>query len=61
MSNWTLQVDADRVAWLSADLAGSSANVLSRITDFIKEQDPDVVGLIEVDTEIGRASCRERV
>src|ERR1700677_4911062 len=29
MSNWTLQVDADRVAWLSADLAGSSANVLS--------------------------------
>jgi 3-hydroxyacyl-CoA dehydrogenase/enoyl-CoA hydratase/3-hydroxybutyryl-CoA epimerase len=29
VSNWTLQVDADRVAWLSADLAGSSANVLS--------------------------------
>jgi endonuclease/exonuclease/phosphatase family metal-dependent hydrolase len=28
----------------------SSRNVLSRITDFIKEQDPDVVGLIEVDT-----------
>src|ERR1700754_5272258 len=28
----------------------SSRQVLSRITDFIKEQDPDVVGLIEVDT-----------
>src|SRR6202522_1160810 len=29
MSNWTLQVDADRVAWLTADMAGSSASVLS--------------------------------
>jgi 3-hydroxyacyl-CoA dehydrogenase/enoyl-CoA hydratase/3-hydroxybutyryl-CoA epimerase len=29
MSNWTLQVDADRVAWLTADMDGSSANVLS--------------------------------
>src|SRR5271163_3209954 len=28
----------------------SSRQVLSRITDFIKQQDPDVVGLIEVDT-----------
>ncbi len=28
----------------------SSRLVLSRITDFIKHQDPDVVGLIEVDT-----------
>ena len=28
----------------------SSRHVLSRITDFIKDQDPDVVGLIEVDT-----------
>src|SRR6202041_1397788 len=28
----------------------SSRNVLSRITEFIKQQDPDVVGLIEVDT-----------
>ena len=28
----------------------SSRQVLSRITDFIKKQDPDVVGLIEVDT-----------
>ena len=28
----------------------SSRQVLSRITDFIKGQDPDVVGLIEVDT-----------
>src|SRR6202046_4680575 len=28
----------------------SSRQVLSQITDFIKEQDPDVVGLIEVDT-----------
>ena len=50
MSNWSLQVDADRIAWLTCDMAGSSANVLSRITDFFKEQDPDVVGLIEVDT-----------
>src|ERR1700689_2767521 len=28
----------------------SSRHVLSQITDFIKLQDPDVVGLIEVDT-----------
>ena len=28
----------------------SSRQVLSQITEFIKEQDPDVVGLIEVDT-----------
>jgi endonuclease/exonuclease/phosphatase family metal-dependent hydrolase len=28
----------------------SSRQVLSQITDFIKQQDPDVVGLIEVDT-----------
>src|SRR5260370_26222980 len=28
----------------------SSRLVLSQITDFIKQQDPDVVGLIEVDT-----------
>ena len=35
MSNWTLQVDADRVAWLSADVAGSSANVLSG--DMVRE------------------------
>jgi hypothetical protein len=28
----------------------SSRHVLSQITDFIKGQDPDVVGLIEVDT-----------
>src|SRR6202166_4227269 len=28
----------------------SSRQVLSRITDCIKEQDPDVVGVIEVDT-----------
>jgi 3-hydroxyacyl-CoA dehydrogenase/enoyl-CoA hydratase/3-hydroxybutyryl-CoA epimerase len=35
MSNWTLQVDADRVAWLTADLVGSSANVLSG--DMVRE------------------------
>ena len=35
MSNWTLQVDADRVAWLTADMAGSSANVLSG--DMVRE------------------------
>ena len=28
----------------------SSRQVLGRITDFIKAQDPDIVGLIEVDT-----------
>ncbi len=28
----------------------SSSHVLERITDFIRERDPDVVGLIEVDT-----------
>jgi 3-hydroxyacyl-CoA dehydrogenase/enoyl-CoA hydratase/3-hydroxybutyryl-CoA epimerase len=35
MSNWTLQVDADRIAWLTADMAGSSANVLSG--DMVRE------------------------
>ena len=35
MSNWTLQIDADRVAWLTADMAGSSANVLSG--DMVRE------------------------
>jgi len=35
MSNWTLQVDADRVAWLTADMGGSSANVLSG--DMVRE------------------------
>jgi 3-hydroxyacyl-CoA dehydrogenase / enoyl-CoA hydratase / 3-hydroxybutyryl-CoA epimerase len=35
MSNWTLQVDADRVAWLTADLLGGSANVLSG--DMVRE------------------------
>jgi len=29
MSNWSLQIDADQVAWLTCDMAGSSANVLS--------------------------------
>ena len=29
MNNWTLRIDADHVAWLTADLGGSSANVLS--------------------------------
>jgi len=28
-SNWTLQIDADRIAWLTCDMAGASANVLS--------------------------------
>ena len=28
----------------------SGSATLSRITEFIKEQDPDIVGLIEVDT-----------
>jgi 3-hydroxyacyl-CoA dehydrogenase/enoyl-CoA hydratase/3-hydroxybutyryl-CoA epimerase len=27
--NWALQIDADRVAWLTCDMAGASANVLS--------------------------------
>ena len=35
MSNWTLQVDADRIACLTADMAGSSANVLSG--DMVRE------------------------
>src|SRR6202050_1240194 len=34
----------------------SSRLVLSRITEFIKHQDPDVVGLIEVDTGSVRSS-----
>src|ERR1700761_6664914 len=29
MSNWSLQIDADRIAWLTCDMANSSANVLS--------------------------------
>jgi 3-hydroxyacyl-CoA dehydrogenase / enoyl-CoA hydratase / 3-hydroxybutyryl-CoA epimerase len=28
-SNWALQIDADRIAWLTCDMAGASANVLS--------------------------------
>jgi 3-hydroxyacyl-CoA dehydrogenase / enoyl-CoA hydratase / 3-hydroxybutyryl-CoA epimerase len=35
MSNWTLQIDADRIAWLTADMGGSSANVLSG--DMVRE------------------------
>jgi 3-hydroxyacyl-CoA dehydrogenase / enoyl-CoA hydratase / 3-hydroxybutyryl-CoA epimerase len=35
MSNWTLHLDAERVAWLTADMAGSSANVLSG--DMVRE------------------------
>jgi 3-hydroxyacyl-CoA dehydrogenase/enoyl-CoA hydratase/3-hydroxybutyryl-CoA epimerase len=35
MSNWSLQIDADRVAWLTCDMAGSSANVLSG--DMVRE------------------------
>jgi 3-hydroxyacyl-CoA dehydrogenase/enoyl-CoA hydratase/3-hydroxybutyryl-CoA epimerase len=27
--NWALEIDADRIAWLSCDMAGSSTNVLS--------------------------------
>ena len=29
MSNWSLHIDADRFAWLTCDMAQSSANVLS--------------------------------
>jgi 3-hydroxyacyl-CoA dehydrogenase / enoyl-CoA hydratase / 3-hydroxybutyryl-CoA epimerase len=29
MNNWSLQIDADRFAWLTCDMAESSANVLS--------------------------------
>jgi len=28
-SHWTLQIDADRIAWLTCDMAGASTNVLS--------------------------------
>ena len=35
MSNWSLQIDADQVAWLACDMAGSSANVLSG--DMVRE------------------------
>jgi 3-hydroxyacyl-CoA dehydrogenase / enoyl-CoA hydratase / 3-hydroxybutyryl-CoA epimerase len=28
-SNWALQIDADRIAWLTCDMAGASTNVLS--------------------------------
>jgi 3-hydroxyacyl-CoA dehydrogenase / enoyl-CoA hydratase / 3-hydroxybutyryl-CoA epimerase len=28
-SNWALDIDADRIAWLTCDMAGASANVLS--------------------------------
>ena len=28
-SHWTLQTDADRIAWLTCDMAGTSTNVLS--------------------------------
>jgi 3-hydroxyacyl-CoA dehydrogenase / enoyl-CoA hydratase / 3-hydroxybutyryl-CoA epimerase len=35
MSNWSLQIDADRFAWLTCDMAQSSANVLSG--DMVRE------------------------
>jgi 3-hydroxyacyl-CoA dehydrogenase/enoyl-CoA hydratase/3-hydroxybutyryl-CoA epimerase len=35
MSNWSLQIDADRFAWLTCDMAESSANVLSG--DMVRE------------------------
>jgi 3-hydroxyacyl-CoA dehydrogenase / enoyl-CoA hydratase / 3-hydroxybutyryl-CoA epimerase len=35
MSNWSLQIDADRVAWLTCDMTDSSANVLSG--DMVRE------------------------
>jgi 3-hydroxyacyl-CoA dehydrogenase / enoyl-CoA hydratase / 3-hydroxybutyryl-CoA epimerase len=28
-SNWTLEIDAERIAWLTCDMAGASTNVLS--------------------------------
>jgi hypothetical protein len=28
-SNWSLQIDADRIAWLTCDMAEASTNVLS--------------------------------
>jgi 3-hydroxyacyl-CoA dehydrogenase/enoyl-CoA hydratase/3-hydroxybutyryl-CoA epimerase len=35
MSNWILTVDADRIAWLTCDMEGGSANVLSG--DMVRE------------------------
>jgi 3-hydroxyacyl-CoA dehydrogenase/enoyl-CoA hydratase/3-hydroxybutyryl-CoA epimerase len=35
MSNWSLQIDADRFAWLTCDMAQASANVLSG--DMVRE------------------------
>jgi 3-hydroxyacyl-CoA dehydrogenase / enoyl-CoA hydratase / 3-hydroxybutyryl-CoA epimerase len=35
MSNWSLEVDSDRYAWLTCDMADSSANVLSG--DMVRE------------------------
>jgi 3-hydroxyacyl-CoA dehydrogenase/enoyl-CoA hydratase/3-hydroxybutyryl-CoA epimerase len=35
MSNWSLVVDAERIAWLTCDMAGGSANVLS--ADMVRE------------------------
>ena len=28
-NNWTLEIDAERIAWLTCDMAGASTNVLS--------------------------------
>ena len=37
--NWTLEVDADRVAWLTLDRPGASANALSRaVMEELNEQ-----------------------
>ena len=30
MRNWSLELDADRIAWLCIDCAGPSANTLAR-------------------------------
>jgi len=34
-TNWTLDLDADRIAWLTCDMAGASTNVLSG--DMVRE------------------------
>ena len=47
--NWALQIDADRIAWLTCDMAGASANVLSgEVVRELAEKLKEVAALLPV-------------
>jgi 3-hydroxyacyl-CoA dehydrogenase/enoyl-CoA hydratase/3-hydroxybutyryl-CoA epimerase len=48
-SNWALQIDADRIAWLTCDMAGASTNVLSgEVVRELAEKLKEVAALLPV-------------